>query len=267
MEYENVLMLYEEATREIDISFGLFFVLIFIIPLILLGFYMWKLHIKKIKNKKFVTYSGFICNSEKITCQESEGNEYIPVIEYNINGNTYKHTLNVAKNKKGEVKFKCNLYDPNEIMTFAEYYGHFIILLIALCMIIVFINMRLIIYIGIIGGVWGLSILIKEIYKANSNKYLQTEGIVVELHESYRGSEYQGKSEIIEYVVDGKKYYLQSPIASTFYRRKGTICIIKYNPNNPYDSVVKKDWRRTLLVTVGTLCLIVILVILSNKNC
>ena len=58
---------------------------------------------------------------------------------------------------------------------------------------------------------------------------------------------------IIEYVVNGKKYTIEDTIGTDTKSKKGTKVKIKYNPENPKEAILKKDfgsWIGVILIGV-----------------
>lgn len=55
---------------------------------------------------------------------------------------------------------------------------------------------------------------------------------------------------LIEYEVDGKKYYLYNSVGTDYKGEIGINKKIKYDPKNPKDAMLVKDWSHILLIFV-----------------
>lgn len=55
---------------------------------------------------------------------------------------------------------------------------------------------------------------------------------------------------LIEYEVDGKKYHLYNSVGTDYKGEIGINKKIKYDPKNPKDAMLVKDWSHILLIFV-----------------
>ena len=55
---------------------------------------------------------------------------------------------------------------------------------------------------------------------------------------------------LIEYEVDGKKYHIYNSVGTDYKGEVGIKKKIKYNPNNPEEAMLVKDWSHILLIFV-----------------
>lgn len=99
------------------------------------------------------------------------------------------------------------------------------------------------IFIGFGCGMIGITIeKIKE-YNEKNSSYVETTSRVVDYREDDNGL----KAIVVEYVVDGVSYYKDSDGYSNKPKKIGTIVKVKYNPDNPQDSIWSFDIVNILL--------------------
>lgn len=123
----------------------------------------------------------------------------------------------------------------------------------------------LVLPIFIIGIIYMLIKIIIEMFKSFSKKYKEIEGIVVtystNANSDVESSPTFNSFETIEYTVDGKTYYYTDSMSASFGSKIGKKRILKYNPSNPSDCVVK---GRYIIKTIFLIVFVFLLYILMR---
>ena len=108
-------------------------------------------------------------------------------------------------------------------------------------------------------------------YKEKSNKYIETEGIVVD-YKYGTGKSKNTKAIIVEYYVDDIKYRKTSNIYTSNPKKIGSTEIVKYDPKNPKNMIFEKDMDSFILYLIGGIfsgvgaTFTIIFMILYNKS-
>lgn len=170
------------------------------------------------------------------------------------------------KNRQNEVVLYRNKYIPLILSCIPIYISLFIIVRhffkdIAFALMLLPIFIIVIIYV--------LITIIIEMVKSFSKKYKETEGTVVTYsttadHESSSGT--LNHFETIKYTVNGKTYYYTDSMSAPLGSKIGKKRILKYNPANPSDCVVKGRYisRIAFLIVFGFMLYILIRILIST---
>ena len=173
----------------------------------------------------------------------------------------------VKYSKKQPYEYYRNKYLPYILSAIPMYIGLFII-------IKHFFNERAIAFmifpIFIIGIIYMLVKIITEMFKSISKKYKEVEGIVVtystDSNSDSESSQTFNRFETIEYNVDGKTYYYTDSMSATWGSKVGKKRILKYNPSNPSDCVIKGRYiiKTIFLIVFGFLLYILMRLVIST---
>lgn len=223
------------------------------------------------KKYSFVKGIGKIVETEFIITENSQRDKvgYKLNVEYIIDNQTFvnslKSYLNIneehiinKKFKPGDIiNIKYSLFDSSLIILDDES-SYKYLLLIGLIIILFSLNIYLLLY-GCILSVLCVSIYYFKfytqiIYKAHSKNYIETQGELFKLLRS-RNNDYDiVYFKLIKFVYNGKAFFCFSSYSS---KSNEENYVVKFDPNNPKDCVIKYENVRWFLLLISIFGIII----------
>lgn len=242
---------------------------------ILLGIYVKYLKIKIEKKYNFIKIIGKIVETEFYIDEKVSEDKvgYKLSFEYVVNNqrfiNNLKSFLNIEQdyifNKKlkpgDSINLKYSLSNP-DLIILDENNSYKFLILIGLFLIFLSISTRLILLCCLLCAlcvsIFKFNYYLKILLKAKRIDYVETQGELVKYLKYRTNDRVSVYTKLIRFIHNGKVYYCFSSYASNIISNE-QIYIVKFNPNNPDDSVLKYEKARLLMFFVSILGIIICL--------